>query len=471
MAGLSDVIDRSRILGVVRDRWWQLTGVIAGLGLALRLYVVLIARPACSPDPAEVGCFRINGDVLYHFTQGELIGDGHFFKNGIEHLASGKLVESAGDPPFFALMLGLWSALGFDTVNWQRFLISFVGTSTVVLVAILARRLAGDLAGWIAAGLAAVHPLLWINDAMLMSESLYQPAVVIVMIAAVIYCEAPSRKRAAIVGVTIGLAALVRAEAALLGIVLLVPLCLFGRIVMTRRLWHLIFSGVAALLVVSPWVIYNNLRFEAPVTLTAGSGSVLMAGSCETAWSGPRMGSWWDCFSERGLWDEYEEEFPGVMDTPPSERTIYDESLIDSFNRRHAFSYMADNLDRLPVVMLARAGRALDFFRVQDSLDNNTGLEGRFKRPSQVGLALYYLLIVPLLIGIYRMRKVGLRLTPLLAWWPLVIATAALTFALTRYRVPVDLAMIVLAGVAAGVPRVLDKHSGAQSVTQRIADP
>ena len=445
---------RAAAARMMADRWWQGAALVALGGLALRLYVVLVARPSCSPDPAETGCFRINGDVLYHFTQGRLIGDGHFFKNGIEHLATGKLVESAGDPPLFALMLGVWSALGFDTVAWQRFAVSFVGTATVVMTAVLARRLAGDRAGWAAGGLAALHPLLWINDAMLMSEGLYQPAVVLVMLAAVAYAEAPGPRRAAAAGAVIGLAALVRAEAALLAFVLLVPLCLLARsAAVTERLRHLVLGGAAALLVVAPWLVYNNLRFEAPVTLTAGSGSVLMAGSCETAWSGPRMGSWWDCFTERGLWDEYEAEFPGITDTPPEARTVYDESLVDAFNRHHAFAWIGDNLSRLPQVMLARAGRALDFFRVQDSLDNNTGLEGRWKRPSQAGLALYYLLIVPSVVGAYRMRRAGLRLTPLLAWWPMVVGTAALTFALTRYRVPVDIAMIVLAAVAVGTPR------------------
>ena len=436
---------------LINDRWWRITAVAAFAGLALRLYVVLIARPSCSPDPAETGCFRINGDVLYHFTQGRLIGDGHFFKSGIEYDASGRLMESAGDPPLFALMLGLWSALGFDTLTWQRFLVSFVGATTVVLVAVLARRLGGDRAGWIAGALAAAHPLLWINDAMLMSEALYQPAVTVVMLAAVAYTARPMRAKAATVGAALAVAALVRAEAAVLVVVLLVPLCMLARsLLVGERCRHLMIGGASALLVVAPWITYNNLRFEDPVTLTAGSGAVLMAGSCDTAWSGPRMGSWWDCFSERDLWDEYETEFPGVMDTPPEARTIYDESLIDSFNRRYAFDYIGDNVSRLPAVMLARVGRALSVFRVGNTLENDTGLEGRWTRPSQVGLVLYYLLLIPASVGAYRMRGAGQRLTPMLSWWPMVMVTAALTFSLTRYRVPVDIAMIVLAAVAGG---------------------
>ena len=51
----------------------------------------------------------------------------------------------------------------------------------VVSLGLLVRRLAGDLPGIIAAVLAALHPLMWINDMMLLSEGLYQPLIVAVL--------------------------------------------------------------------------------------------------------------------------------------------------------------------------------------------------------------------------------------------------------------------------------------------------
>ena len=41
---------------------------------------------------------------------------------------------------------------------------ALVGTVTVVLVGLLARRVAGERAGLIAAAVAAVYPLLWLAD-------------------------------------------------------------------------------------------------------------------------------------------------------------------------------------------------------------------------------------------------------------------------------------------------------------------
>ncbi len=429
--------------------------LITGAGLALRLWVVLVARPTCGPDPGETACFRINGDALYHFTQARLIADGHWFENGLEFLATGRHVPSAGDPPGFALLLAFWSWLGFDTVTWARFWSSFVGAVTIVAVGLLARRLAGDRAGVVAAALAAVHPLLWINDAMVMSELLYQPVIVATMWLAVTYAERPSARAAAAVGAAVAAAALVRGEAVTLGVFLLVPLTVGAALAWRRRLAHLVLAGAVAVAVMAPWVIWNNLRFADPVTLTAASGSVLMAGSCDSAWSGPNLGFWDDCFTERDLWDDYEAAFPGIT-APGDDRVVYDESLIDTFNREHALAYLTDHLGRYPLVAAARIGRAFDVFRVGHTLRNNWQLEGRWRGPSTLGLVLYHLSWPLAVVGVRSLHRRRIRLTPLLAVWPMVAFAAATTFGLTRYRVPVDLSLTVLVGVA--VAALIERH-------------
>ena len=238
---------------LLTDRFAQGLAATAGGGLLLRWYVVLVARPTCEVGAPAGDCFQINGDALYSFLQGRMLGDGHLFKHGLEHLATGRVVDSAGDPPLFAMLLGSWSVLGFDTVHWQRFLLTFVGAATIVLIGMLARRLAGDIAGWIAAAIAAAHPLLWINDTVLMSESLYQPVLVIVLLVAVAYADAPTMGRALMVGATIAIASLVRGEAALLGVLLLGPLMLLAReLSWTERVRQLLAGGLIAILVIQP---------------------------------------------------------------------------------------------------------------------------------------------------------------------------------------------------------------------------
>ena len=76
------------------------------------------------------------------------------------------------------------------------------------------------------------------------------------------------------------------------------------------------------------------------------------------------------------------------------------------------------------------------------------GVEGRWEEPSTVGLGVYYALIPFTVIGALLLRRRKIRLTPLLSMWPMIMLASAMTFGLTRYRVPIDIAMIILAAVA-----------------------
>ena len=78
----------------------------------------------------------------------------------------------------------------------------------------------------------------------------------------------------------------------------------------------------------------------------------------------------------------------------------------------------------------------------------NYRVEGRWEEPSTVGLGVYYALVPFTIVGALLLRRRGQRLTPLLAMWPMVMVASAATFGLTRYRVPIDVAMIVLASIA-----------------------
>ncbi len=60
------------------------------------------------------------------------------------------------------------------------------------LIGILARRLAGDRVGLVAALLAAVSPALWSNDSMLGLESLYGLLVILALLAVYRLWNAPT---------------------------------------------------------------------------------------------------------------------------------------------------------------------------------------------------------------------------------------------------------------------------------------
>ena len=70
-------------------------------------------------------------------------------------------------------VLALADLVGIDTPNGQRVVGACLGVLTVGLVGLLARRIAGDRAGLVAAGLAALSPVLIEHDTSLGAEGLY----------------------------------------------------------------------------------------------------------------------------------------------------------------------------------------------------------------------------------------------------------------------------------------------------------
>ena len=64
-----------------------------------------------------------------------------------------------------------------------------------------------------------------------------------------------------------------------------------------------------------------------------------------------------------------------------------------------------------------------------------------------VGLWLYYALAVLAVFGIWRLWRRRIPISPLLSMAIVVTATAAMTFGVTRYRVPADVSLVVAAAV------------------------
>ena len=424
--------DRGPVVrGTQTGRFWLALGGV-GLGaLAIRLWVVLAQRLTCSPPTGPGDCFRVAGDALYYHVQSQLIGDGHLFQHPQQWLLTGDLVDSATHPPAYSAFLGVFSAVGLSSATTHRVLSSIVGVAAVVVIALLARRLAGDRAGLIAGALAAVYPMLWINDGMLQAESLYALVIAVVLFAAFELRNHPTVRRAAVLGALVGVATLTRTEAALFFVVLVAPLLLLAPGLELRRRLQLtgVALGVGAALLV-PWIVFNLLRFERPVLLSSGSGSVLTDASCDETYYGRYIGWHANC----------------IVD-PPLELTREDESVREAELSEEATEYIGDHLDRLPLVMAARVGRSWDVFKPGQNTELNWYLEGRGKRASELGLWAYYALIPPAVIGAVGLRRRGVTLVPVLSTAVVVTVAAALTFGVTRYRVPADVALVMLAGV------------------------
>lgn len=394
--------------------YWMLLGLISVVGLVVRIIAVETA-----------GRNLVGDGVLFH-TQANLIADGLGFIDpalfGFRFIAR----PSAAHPPLFPLALSGVSWLGHTTVLAHARTCAVLSAAAVPFIGLTAGEVAGTRAGLWAASLAAVYPNLWANDAWVMSESLYVTTVALALWMLVRLGKRPTAGRSIAAGVAIAIAALTRAEAILLLPIAVVPLLLGRRTIHPLRRVALITAATAAALVVTaPWVARNVHTFDEPVFLATNNDTVIAGANCRDAYYGRAIGSWeFECLSG-------------------PERETDDESVRGARLRAHGIRYAQAHLERVPLVVAARVGRAWDVYRpFQGIADVRSGWTQRFAVLS------FWALLPVATLGALELRRRKVPLSPFLAQPVLITLTAALGYGLWRLRLPLDVAVIALAGVA-----------------------
>jgi hypothetical protein len=324
---------------------------------------------------------------------------------------------------------------------------TLLGTAAVVVVGLVARRIAGDRAAVLAAVLAAVWANLWILDAMMLSESMYTLTIALVLLASYRFRDDPTTLSAVGLGGAVALATLARAEAAFLFVFLIVPLVLALRHQTWRvRVGRLVAAAVAGIVVLAPWVARNAVTFSShPLTVSNGSGFVVEIANCDQTYglapptdaAGVPTGE--DIDKYLGYWQAACDRTPWPAG---------DETVVEAAKRQTGLDYVRAHERRLPLVVAARVGRMWEVWRPWQSYEFNWFFENRGKLPSLAGMALYYpvlLLGLGALVVLWRRR---VTVIPFVAIFAMTTLTAAVSFGITRYRVGADVALCVLAGVA-----------------------
>lgn len=404
-------------------RFGGLLALVVVVGVALRVAFVL------TTTRHETGLY----DATYYNLQARTIVDGlGFFDDPFLMFEDPDARRPAADHPPLTVIVLLPAALIGDPEASEvamRFTMVLLGAATIALVGLLARALAGDVAGLVAAGIAAVNPNLWINDGLIMSESL--AVLLTVGLLLVVYRVLRGRRSwpwIASLGVVTALATLTRAELGLFA-----PLVVLPTIVATRAdratFRRLVLAGCAFVVVTGPWVAYNLGRFEEPTFVSNGLGLALRSGNCDETYHGDLL-AWSAVFP------------PCTPSRDGAEQSVWDREL-----QSEALHYIRDNITRAPVVGLARLGRVWHVFRVAQSAELSAG-EGR---PAWAGwmAAVATWITVPLAVcGAVVLRRRGERT------WPLgvsIVTTSLVLLAgiggMLRYRAPAEPALAVLAAI------------------------
>lgn len=358
-------------------------------------------------------------DSLYYSAQARQLTEGRWFREifvdqpGAEH------------GPLTSLVLAPVS-WGTDPVPLQRTVTVLLGIVTVPLIGVLGRRIGGDRVGILAAAIAAVYPNLWMNDGLVMSESL---ATLLVVAALVLLLPLPTgRARDAIaVGVVVGLATLTRSELALFA-----PLAwwVFARSGAPRRevVRAAVVLTVTAVLVVAPWTLFNLVRFERPVLLTTNDGTTLLGAYCAETFDGPFRAGWYvGCVVDHPTYD---------LDAEPSVRS--------GKQRAAALEFARERATELPAMAVRRVARTFDLTAIDQLIAQDVG-EEREEWAVRAGIASFLLLAPLAAVGAMRVRRDHLRVLAL----PVVttVLVSALFYGAHRFRTPMEPVVVVLAAV------------------------
>jgi 4-amino-4-deoxy-L-arabinose transferase-like glycosyltransferase len=316
-------------------------------------------------------------------------------------------------PPLYPLLLGGVYAVTGRHLLAAQLLNALLGSVAVVLVAVLAMRLAGPRAGLVAGVVAALYPPLLANDGVPLSEPL---ALCLLLATALLLL----REQVLWAGVTCGLLVLTRSSAQLLAVVLVAWL-------LWRAGWRraVVFAGVLAL-VVAPWPIRNWLQLDSPVFVTSNGFNLGSAYSSAAR----AEGDWVDPF--------FDPRLAGLREG------ITDEVELDDAVRRNALRSLRDHPGQVAPVVARNAGKLLDV--TPEENDSPEYKDGRNLSLRWLTLPWVWLTTLVGLIGLWQLRRQ--RSVEALALMVGYFTLACLfTVAVPRLRAPLDIACCIGVGV------------------------
>jgi len=400
-----------------RELWW-LAGAMA-LGLALRVAYVLVTQDhplgVDELDYDESGRFAAEGRWLW-FT-----------------------------PPYNEPHPSLWKAPGYPAwvglvytligpgPNKVIALQTLLGPAVILMTWTLARRLFGPRAALAAATVSAVYPHLWQWEASLHPEAFALPLALLFYLT--VLGREPTPRRAAVAGLLLGLSLLVRPTS---GALLALPAVAWWVSQGTRRGLGLAAATAAVgVLVVAPWTIRNAVVHDAFVPISVQDAAIYGTFNDDAA-RDPVYPWAWRAGVRRDL---------DVYATPRSDVALRTEL------QSRAFGYIREHPSSVPKAFFWNGlVRTWDVWRPSRVL-NQTRYDGRVRRVEMAALVMYWALLALALAGLWRHRRRRDLVAGVLA---LALASSVLftIAAATRYRVPFEPLIVVLACSLLARPRV-----------------
>jgi hypothetical protein len=270
-------------------------------------------------------------------------------------------------------------------------------------------------------------------DGALMAESLYALLVAGFLLAIYRAIDRRSVVDWVIAGALAGLSALTRTEGLLLVLFVALPAALRRTAKDEDRApqWRgLVACVVAALVVVTPWLVRNYVTFERFIPISNNSGTLVAGANCERSYFG----------QYRGVW-----RFECVTDIDVS--GLDEADVADRF-REVGSEYAREHAGELPRIVTTRVLRTFGLFEPKEQIDWES-FEGRDTTWQVAGHRMFLVMLPFAALGAVVLWRSRRATWPLLAPVVLVALTTALSYGNQRFRVAAEPGVIVLAAVGA----------------------
>ena len=428
---------RARAAGLTaRER--RLLAAAIGLGMAARIGYVLATRH-----------YPLAGDEVEYDAEGWLVAQGHFLYTRLPY---GILHATAWKPPGYPLWVGAWYALAGHHPFVVRLAQVPLGAVTIALSWVLARRLFGPRVAIAAALAVALYPLAFQYEELLYSESLATPLALAVLV--VTFTGAPTRRRAILCGLLMGVSLLIRSSDVFLMLGVLVA---WGVAAGWRRgIGLTALATLVGALVVAPWTVRNEIDLHGFVPIAIDDAALYGTFNAQAAHDPVWPYAW-------------RTDPPGYGDLFNPKHPLSDIELHSRLIHR-ALSYIgAHPTSVLGAFFWNGLSRLWDVRRRSRSLAE-VPFEGRSRLLTNLGLDIYDVLLPLALIGLWRARRRRALVLGVLA----IALGAAIVFTSdsgTRYRATLEPLIAVLAcagALGARVPAPAHPERGAGGLLPEV---
>ena len=399
------------------------------------LWLALVSLGGAVPGIAWVLAHRLHakpaGDAFNFYTVAKImVTHGYFFIDPLAYTFHHQVLPSAQHPPLWSLVLAFFYLIGLHSYPAQLIGACFVGSAAVYLTGLAGHAVGGKRVGLVAAVLAAVYPNYWINYSLGLSETLVLALIAAVVLLTVRVWQQPTLKGVVALCAVCALAALTRAEQILLFAAVVLPLVVMLKGVDRRqKVQYLAVGAAVAVVLMGPWVGFNLSRFSKTTTFSTDLGTTLQMANCRFSFYGPHIGSG---------------DFRCLAKVHPSPG---DESVHDGAYRSTAEHYIKRHIEREPLVMVTRVAREFGLYTPRGQLQIENYVNYRPIGPARAGLVMYYVLVIAGIYGAVLLRRRRFTLLPFVGITVVVVLTAMATFGQTRYRVPVEVVLVILSAV------------------------